>query len=120
MKFKALMQHLKEDGSIPDVNIQLSPGSDQDYSPTTSSQFDMLSKKYASDESPDLQPYPLNHFTDVASDAFIKISNLVELLKQAKNNPVVKNKLPLKTLEKELDRITKEIVDINNKVSKIK
>jgi hypothetical protein len=120
MKFKALTQQLEEDNVMPDVNIVMSPGVDQDYSPSATSQFDMLTKKYASDEAPDLQPYPLNHFTDVASDAFIKISNLVELIKQAKNNPAVKNKLPLAALEKELDNITKEIVEINGKVAKIK
>ena len=79
-----------------------------------------MNQKYRSDVAPENIPYPLNDFEQIASDAFISIQNLENLLKIAKTNEVIKNKQPLDSLSKELVSIKKQIVDIIGKVYKIK
>jgi hypothetical protein len=122
IKFEDFVNVLKEDYGqemMPDV-VRDQQGLKTDYPPQATSVKDIMNQKYRSDVAPENMPYPLNDFEQIASDAFISIQNLENLLKIAKTNEVIKNKQPLDSLSKELVNIKKQIVDIIGKVYKIK
>lgn len=122
IKFEDFVNVLKEDYGqemMPDV-VRDQQGLKTDYPPQATSVRDIMKQKYRSDVAPENMPYPLNDFEQIASDAFISIQNLENLLKIAKTNEVIKNKQPLDSLSKELVSIKKQIVDIIGKVYKIK
>ncbi len=79
-----------------------------------------MSKQQRSDVAPENVPYPLNEFDNVASNAFVALQNLEELLKIANTNEVIKNKKPLDGIGKDIVKMKGHLVDITKKVSKIK
>ena len=121
-KFKDFVNLLKEDpgqGMMPDV-VRDQPGQKTEYPSQPSSVQDIMSKQSRSDVAPENVPYPLNEFDDVASNAFVALQNLEELLKIANTNEVIKNKKPLDGIAKEIVKLKGNLVDITKKVSKIK
>lgn len=118
-KFKDFVNILKEQEMIPDSNRQVQ-GIASYEEPKATSVNDFFSQVYRKDVAPENTPYPLDKFDDIASNAFIAIQNLENILKVASTNTVIKNKKPLDTIQKELITLKKEIVDITRKVSKIK
>tara|TARA_R110002012_G_scaffold318716_1_gene537582 strand:+ start:174 stop:554 length:381 start_codon:yes stop_codon:yes gene_type:complete len=122
VKFEDFINVLKEDYGqemMPDV-ARDQAGLKSEYPAQSTSVRDLINKQYRSDVAPENMPYPLNEFERIASDAFISIQNLENLLKIAKTNEVIKNKKPLDSLSKELVELKKRVVDIIDKVYKIK
>lgn len=118
-KFNDFVKLLEEQDMIPDSNRQVTGMKSMDE-PLATNVNDFFSQVYRSDVAPENIPYPLNEFDNVASNAYIAIQNLENLLQIAETNTVIKNKKPLKPISKELVSLKKEIVDITKKVSKIK
>ena len=121
-KFEDFIKILNEDYSetiIPDV-ARDQMGLKTEYPSEPSSVQDIFNKNNRSDVAPENIPYPLNDFDNIASNAFIALQNLEELLKIANTNEVIKNKKPLDSISKEIVKLTGNIVDITKMVSKIK
>jgi len=121
-KFKDFVKLIKEDPGqemMPDV-VRDQPGQKTDYPSQPSSVRDILSKQQRSDVAPENVPYPLNEFDDVASNAFVALQNLEELLKIANTNAVIKNKKPLDEIGKDIVKMKGNLVDISKRVGKIK
>ena len=121
-KFEDFIKILNEDYSetiIPDV-ARDQMGLKTEYPSQPSSVQDIFNKNNRSDIAPENIPYPLNDFDNIASNAFIALQNLEELLKIANTNEVIKNKKPLDSIGKEIVKLKGNIVDITKKVSKIK
>jgi len=121
-KFEDFIKILNEDYSetvIPDV-ARDQMGLKTEYPSQPSSVQDIFNKNNRSDVAPENIPYPLNDFDNIASNAFIALQNLEELLKIANTNEVIKNKKPLDSIGKEIVKLKGNIVDITKKVSKIK
>ena len=121
-KFEDFIKILNEDYSetiIPDV-ARDQMGLKTEYPSEPSSVQDIFNKNNRSDVAPENIPYPLNDFDNIASNAFIALQNLEELLKIANTNEVIKNKKPLDSISKEIVKLKGNIVDITKKVSKIK
>ena len=121
-KFEDFIKILKEDYGqemMPDV-VRDQMGQKTEYPPQPSSVQDIMNKQERSDIAPENIPYPLNDFDNIASNAFIALQNLEELLKIANTNEVIKNKKPLDSISKEIVKLKGNIVDITKKVSKIK
>ena len=121
-KFEDFIKILNEDYSetiIPDV-ARDQMGLKTEYPSEPSSVQDIFNKNNRSDVAPENIPYPLNDFDNIASNAFIALQNLEELLKIANTNEVIKNKKPLDSIGKEIVKLKGNIVDITKKVSKIK
>jgi hypothetical protein len=91
-----------------------------EYPSQPSSVQDIMNKQQRSDVAPENVPYPLNEFDNVASNAFVALQNLEELLKIANTNEVIKDKTPLDGLGKEIVKLKGNLVEITKKVSKIK
>ena len=121
-KFEDFIKILKEDYGqemMPDV-VRDQMGQKTEYPSQPSSVQDIMNKQERSDIAPENIPYPLNDFDNIASNAFIVLQNLEELLKIANTNEVIKNKKPLDSISKEIVKLKGNIVDITKKVSKIK
>ena len=121
-KFKDFVKLIKEDPGqemMPDV-VRDQPGQKTEYPSQPSSVQDIMSKQQRSDVAPENVPYPLNEFDNVASNAFVALQNLEELLKIANTNEVIKNKKPLDGIGKDIVKMKGHLVDITKKVSKIK
>ena len=121
-KFEDFIKILKEDYGqemMPDV-VRDQMGQKTEYPSQPSSVQDIMNKQERSDIAPENIPYPLNDFDNIASNAFIALQNLEELLKIANTNEVIKNKKPLDSISKEIVKLKGNIVDITKKVSKIK
>jgi len=121
-KFKDFVKVIKEDAGqeiMPDVTRD-QPGQKTEYPSQPSSVRDILSKQQRSDVAPENVPYPLNEFDDVASNAFVALQNLEELLKIANTNAVIKNKKPLDEIGKDIVKMKGNLVDISKRVGKIK
>ncbi len=121
-KFKDFIKVLREDYGqemMPDV-VRDQPGQKTEYPAQPSSVQDIMSKQQRSDVAPENVPYPLNEFDDVASNAFVALQNLEELLKIANTNAVIKNRKPLDEIGKEVVKLKGNLVDITKKVGKIK
>ena len=56
----------------------------------------------------------------MASNAFISIQNIEEILKLAKTNAVIKDKTLIDVVEKKVIKLKKDIVDIDILSTKIK
>ena len=123
VKFNDFLTQLNEDmgtdNMIPDVQRQ-QLGLKSEVPAQQTSVSDIFKKNIRSDVAPENIPYPLEKFDDTASEAYVAIQNLEQILKIAKTNDVIKNKKPLDAIGKELLKLKKEIVDISRKVSKIK
>jgi len=118
-KFNDFVRLLEEQDMIPDSNRQVS-GMATENEPLATNVNDFFSSIQRKDVSPENIPYPLNEFDSVASDAYIAIQNLENILKIAETNAVIKNKNSIRPIMGELMDLKKEIVDITNKVGKIK
>jgi len=118
-KFNDFVRLIEEQDMIPDSNRQVT-GMKSENEPMATNVNDFFSTIQRKDVSPENIPYPLNEFDTVASDAYIAIQNLENILKIAETNAVIKNKNSIKPVMEELMDIKKEIVDITNKVGKIK
>ena len=121
-KFEDFIKILKEDYGqemMPDV-VRDQMGQKTEYPSQPSSVQDIMNKQERSDIAPENIPYPLNDFDNIASNAFIALQNLEELLKIANTNEVIKNNKPLDSISKEIVKLKGNIVDITKKVSKIK
>ena len=121
-KFQDFIKILNEDYGqeiMPDV-VRDQMGQKTEYPSQPSSVQDIFNKNNRSDIAPENIPYPLNDFDNIASNAFIALQNLEELLKIANTNEVIKNKKPLDSIGKEIVKLKGNIVDIAKKVSKIK
>ena len=121
-KFQDFIKILNEDYGqeiMPDV-VRDQMGQKTEYPSQPSSVQDIFNKNNRSDIAPENIPYPLNDFDNIASNAFIALQNLEELLKIANTNEVIKNKKPLDSIGKEIVKLKGNIVDITKKVSKIK
>ena len=104
---------------MPDV-VRDQMGLKTEYPSQPSSVQDIMNKQQRSDVAPENVPYPLNEFDNVASNAFVALQNLEELLKIANTNEVIKDKTPLDGLGKEIVKLKGNLVEITKKVSKIK
>ena len=118
-KFNDFVRLIEEQDMIPDSNRQVT-GMKSENEPMATNVNDFFSTIQRKDVSPENIPYPLNEFDTVASDAYIAIQNLENILKIAETNAVIKNKNSIRPIMEELMDIKKEIVDITNKVGKIK
>ena len=118
-KFNDFVELLREDNMIPDSNRQMM-GLKSENEPLATNVNDFFSAIKRNDVSPENIPYPLNEFNNIASDAYIAIQNLENILKIAENNAVIKNQKSIRPVKSDLINMKKEIVDIANKVSKIK
>ena len=118
-KFNDFVRLIEEQDMIPDSNRQVT-GMKSENEPLATNVNDFFSTIQRKDVSPENIPYPLNEFDTVASDAYIAIQNLENILKIAETNAVIKNKNSIRPIMEELMDIKKEIVDITNKVGKIK
>ena len=121
-KFEDFIKILNEDYSetiVPDV-ARDQMGLKTEYPSQPSSVQDIMNKQQRSDVAPENVPYPLNEFDNVASNAFVALQNLEELLKIANTNEVIKDKTPLDGLGKEIVKLKGNLVEITKKVSKIK
>lgn len=118
-KFNDFVRLIEEQDMIPDSNRQVT-GMKSENEPMATNVNDFFSTIQRKDVSPENIPYPLNEFDTVASDAYIAIQNLENILKIAETNAVIKNKNSIRPVMDELMDIKKEIVDITNKVGKIK
>ena len=121
-KFKDFVKLIKEDPGqemMPDV-VRDQPGQKTEYPSQPSSVRDIMNKQQRSDVAPENVPYPLNEFDDVASNAFVALQNLEELLKIANTNTVIKNKKPLDEIGKDIVKMKGNLVDISKRVGKIK
>ena len=95
-KFEDFIKILNEDYSetiVPDV-ARDQMGLKTEYPSQPSSVQDIMNKQQRSDVAPENVPYPLNEFDNVASNAFVALQNLEELLKIANTNEVIKDKTP--------------------------
>ena len=121
-KFKDFVKVLEEDYGnevMPDV-VRDQPGQKTEYPEQASSVRDIFDKNNRTDVAPENVPYPLNEFDDVASNAFVALQNLEELLKIANTNTVIKNKKPLDEIGKDIVKMKGNLVDISKRVGKIK
>ena len=121
-KFEDFIKVIKEDYGqeiMPDV-VRDQMGLKTEYPSQPSSVQDIMNKQQRSDVAPENIPYPLNEFDNVASNAFVALQNLEELLKIANTNEVIKDKTPLDSLGKEIVKLKGNLVEITKKVSKIK
>ena len=121
-KFEDFVKLIKEDPGqemMPDV-VRDQPGQKTEYPSQPSSVRDIMNKQQRSDVAPENVPYPLNEFDDVASNAFVALQNLEELLKIANTNTVIKNKKPLDGIGKDIVKMKGNLVDISKRVGKIK
>jgi hypothetical protein len=118
-KFNDFVRLIEEQDMIPDSNRQVT-GMKSENEPMATNVNDFFSTIQRKDVSPENIPYPLNEFDTVASDAYIAIQNLENILKIAETNAVIKNKNSIRPIMEELMDLKKEIVDITNKVGKIK
>jgi hypothetical protein len=114
-----LNEDIRSDNMIPDSQRQ-QLGLKSEVPAQQTSVNDMMRRQARTDVAPENIPYPLGQFEDTASEAYVAIQNLEQILKIAKTNEVIKNKKPLDAIGKELINLKKEIVDISRKVSKIK
>lgn len=123
VKFNDFLTQLNEDigtdNMMPDVQRQ-QLGLKSEVPAQQTSVSDIFKRNTRTDVAPENIPYPLEKFDDTASEAYVAIQNLEQILKIAKTNDVIKNKKPLDAIGKELLKLKKEIVDISRKVSKIK
>jgi len=117
-KFDEYINIIEQD-IIPDVNRQVSGQSTESESKPTNVN-DFFSSIKRTDVAPENVPYPLNDFINIASDAFVSIQNLENLLKIAETNMVIKNKKSIKPIREEIITIKGQLVDLANKVIKIK
>ena len=121
-KFEDFIKVIKEaygQDIMPDV-VRDQMGLKTEYPSQPSSVQDIMNKQQRSDIAPENVPYPLNEFDNVASNAFVALQNLEELLKIANTNEVIKDKTPLDGLGKEIVKLKGNLVEITKKVSKIK
>lgn len=118
-KFNDFVELLKEDNMIPNSDRQMM-GLKSENEPFATNVNDFFSAIQRKDVSPENIPYPLNKFDDISSDAYIAIQNLENILKVAEGNAVIKNQKSIGLLKSNLISLKKEIVDIANKVNKIK
>jgi hypothetical protein len=121
-KFQDFIKVIEEDYGqemMPDV-VRDQMGLKTEYPSQPSSVQDIMNKQQRSDVAPENVPYPLNEFDNVASNAFVALQNLEELLKIANTNEVIKDKTPLDGLGKEIVKLKGNLVEITKKVSKIK
>ena len=118
-KFNDFVELLKEDDMIPNSDRQMM-GLKSENEPFATNVNDFFSAIQRKDVSPENIPYPLNKFDDISSDAYIAIQNLENILKIAEGNAVIKNQKSIGSLKSNLISLKKEIVDIANKVNKIK
>jgi hypothetical protein len=121
-KFQDFVKVIEEDYGqemMPDV-VRDQMGLKTEYPSQPSSVQDIMNKQQRSDVAPENVPYPLNEFDNVASNAFVALQNLEELLKIANTNEVIKDKTPLDGLGKEIVKLKGNLVEITKKVSKIK
>ena len=118
-KFNDFVELLKEDDMIPNSDRQML-GLKSENEPFATNVNDFFSAIQRKDVSPENIPYPLNKFDDISSDAYIAIQNLENILKVAEGNAVIKNQKSIGPLKSNLINLKKEIVDIANKVNKIK
>ena len=123
VKFDDFLTQLNEDigtdNMMPDVQRQ-QLGLKSEVPAQQTSVSDIFKRNTRTDVAPENIPYPLEKFDNTASEAYVAIQNLEQILKIAKTNDVIKNKKPLDAIGKELLKLKKEIVDISRKVSKIK
>jgi hypothetical protein len=82
---KLILQEDPGQQMMPDV-VRDQPGQKTEYPSQPSSVQDIMNKQERSDVAPENVPYPLNEFDNVASNAFIALQNLEELLKIANTN----------------------------------
>lgn len=119
VKFDDFVKVIEEDGMIPDVDRQML-GMKTDHPPQQSSVADIMSKNNRSDVAPENIPYPLGEFDNIASNAYIAIQNLEDIIKMAKTNNVIKDKEPLNDISKELIALKKRVVELTKKAAIIK
>lgn len=115
-----------ENNSIYDVYKQQASGGNQEGALTNqpNSINDILNHNKRDDNSqaPDLKPYPLNLVDEIIADGILSIVNVQSIIKHCKANPALRKKyLPLlDEVEKVIPKIHKAMVEIGNKLDKIK
>ena len=118
-KFKDFVDQLNEDSMNPDTNRDMLGLKDESL-PNPTNVNDYFRSKNRTDVAPENIPYPLEQINNMASNAFISIQNIEEILKLAKTNAVIKDKTLIDVVEKKVIKLKKDIVDIDILSTKIK
>ena len=118
-KFKDFVDQLNEDSINPDTNRDMLGLKDESL-PNPTNVNDYFRSKNRSDVAPENIPYPLEQIDNMASNAFIAIQNIEEILKMAKTNAIIKDKTLIDVIEKKVLKLKKDIVDIDILSTKIK
>ena len=118
-KFKDFVDQLNEDSINPDTNRDMLGLKDESL-PNPTNVNDYFRSKNRTDVAPENIPYPLEQMNNMASNAFISIQNIEEILKLAKTNAVIKDKTLIDVVEKKVIKLKKDIVDIDILSTKIK
>lgn len=118
-KLKMFVEQLLGEDQIPDVNREVS-GISSDTPPQQVDVNDLLRRQASDGTAPKLDQYPLNSFNGILSDLFINVENTISMLKSAYNNPSIEDKESVKDSYKVAKSIEKLIVDLNEKVTKIR
>jgi len=118
-KFKDFVDQLNEDSINPDTNRDMLGLKDESL-PNPTNVNDYFRSKNRTDVAPENIPYPLEQINNMASNAFISIQNIEEILKLAKTNAVIKDKTLIDVVEKKVIKLKKDIVDIDILSTKIK
>lgn len=118
-KFIDFVQQINEDAIEPTTKRDMLGLKDESL-PQASNVNDYFRSKERSDVAPENIPYPLEQINNMASNAFISLQNMEEILKIAKTNAVIKDKSLIEVLQKKIRRVKKEIVEIDIISNKIK
>jgi len=118
-KLKMFVEQLLSEDQIPDVNREVS-GISSDTPPQQMDVNALLRRQSSDGTAPKLDQYPLNSFNGILSDLFINVENTISMLKSAYNNPSIEDKESVKDSYKVAKSIEKLIVDLNEKVTKIR
>jgi len=113
------VEQLLGEDQIPDVNREVG-GISSDTPPQQVDVNDLLRRQSSDGTAPKLDQYPLNSFNGILSDLFINVENTISMLKSAYNNPSIEDKESVKDSYKVAKSIEKLIVDLNEKVTKIR
>lgn len=78
-------------------------------------------KRDDNSNAPTLKPYPLDRADDVLSDMFVATANLRQIMVNAINNPVLKDKYKenIKYANQRIELVNRAIVDISRELDKI-
>ena len=118
-KLKMFVEQLLGEDQIPDVNREVG-GISSDTPPQQVDVNDLLRRQSSDGTAPKLDQYPLNSFNGILSDLFINVENTISMLKSAYNNPSIEDKESVKDSYEVAKSIEKLIVDLNEKVTKIR